>query len=67
MPWQLAQEAASDAPIRWLMPWMLFAYWPAADSWQEAHCAGGSFDSCGVSTTVTWQSTQLSLPWTDLA
>ena len=67
VPWQLVQEAASDAPIWWLTPWMLVAYCAAAFSWQVAHWAGGSFDGCGVSVMVTWQSTQLSFPWTDLA
>src|SRR5471032_2227531 len=66
-PWQLTQVAASDAPILWLMPWMLAAYSATAWSWQEAHCAGGSFEACGASVIAAWQSTQLSFPWTDLA
>src|SRR3954471_12634742 len=36
-------------------------------SWQDVHCAGGSFAGCCASLIVLWQSTQLVFAWTDFA
>jgi hypothetical protein len=45
-PWQLTQVAAPEAPIAWLIPWML-GVGVASFAWQVAHWAGGSLSSCG--------------------
>ena len=50
VPWQVVHECRLGvAELLAPLPWMLEANWVAAFSWQEAHWAGGSLESCGAS------------------
>ena len=65
-PWQSQHCAAPEAPIEWLIPWMLVSYSFCSLSWHPPQFGAGILP-CTSSLIPSWQSTQSSALCTDAA